>query len=123
MVDWLSASNSVQSSATMISGRGPTTKGTQEAKSVQTALPVLEKEPVDLLDCMLGVAVLRDRQRPSERGHCEPSAEQAPTTALPSEATRLAWRSSSKMAEIRFCTRLGRMVWVRMGPYDDPKPA
>src|SRR3990172_9528647 len=43
MVDWLSASNSVQSSATTISGRGPTTNGTQEAKRFQTSTPVLEK--------------------------------------------------------------------------------
>ena len=27
------------------------------------------------------------------------------------------------MAETRFCTRLGRMAWVRMGLHNDPKPA
>ena len=43
IVDWLSWSKSVQSSATTISGRAPRTKGTQFAKSPQTSTPVFEK--------------------------------------------------------------------------------
>src|SRR3989304_899066 len=55
MVDWLSASNSVQSSATTISGRGPTTNGTQEAKRFQTSTPVLEKNRSTCLIACLGL--------------------------------------------------------------------
>lgn len=41
--------------------------------------PGVGEEPIDLLDCVLGIAALRDRQRPTERGHRGPSADQRPS--------------------------------------------
>jgi hypothetical protein len=40
--------------------------------------PGVGEEPIDLLDRVLGIAVLRDRQRPSECAHREPSPDQRP---------------------------------------------
>jgi hypothetical protein len=51
--------------------------------------PSVGEEPVDLLDRMLGVAVLRYRQRPSERGHRELSAEERPYDRVPQRGDAL----------------------------------
>src|SRR5215210_9546167 len=119
IVAWLSASNSVQSIATVMLGRWPTTKGTQWRSRASTSIPWLDSRRSTCLTACL-VASPRAKARPCPMSATASEADTiAPIVAPASNRTRLACRSSANRVRRKRWT-LANEIWLLAGIVSPP---
>src|ERR1700712_3051118 len=119
IVAWPSASNSVQSIATVMRGRWPTTKGTQWRSRASTSIPWLDSRRSTCLTACL-VASPRAKARPCPMSATASEADTiAPIVAPASDRTRLACRSSANRVRRKRWT-LANEIWLLTGIVSPP---